>query len=420
MSGHNSYELITEELLKESLQNDKGKKAKLLSWSIKDFTNKGDGYTSFVTSVTIKYMDAKILSEVSYVLKLNPQRPISEMTDLAKDIFSREKVILTDVLGAMSKHLERLNLAPIKTPILFASYLEQEKEALVLENLRTQGFQMHERRIGHDYQHAFLVMEELGRFHASSLLLEEAIAPKTFMEAFEYFEEPWFDVNNKTFKVFEKLITSHAEGAIKFLNVIPLYEKCVKWLNSHMQNLGRYFLEGFKSNKPFEVLAHGDCWTNNMLFKYNSKNTPVDVRFLDLQASRIASPAVDLNFYLYSSLTGKARSKYFQEYLYLYYESFSKVLRLAQREVPFPFKDLEIEVEKRRILGLIIGIIALASIINLEDDDIVSCDETTEDVEQFEEKRKKKFEKMSKKEEFKDRYLSIFDEMIQSNIFDEI
>ncbi|RXG58780.1 hypothetical protein Avbf_13940 [Armadillidium vulgare] len=204
-------------------------------------------------------MNAKIVSEVSYVLKLNPQRPISEMTDLAKDIFSREKVILTDVLEAMSKHLERLNLAPIKTPRLFASYLEEEKEALVLENLRTQGFQMHERRKGHDYQHAFLVMEELGRFHASSLILEEAIAPKTF--------EPWFDVNNKTFKVFEKLITSHAEGAIKFLNVIPRYEKCVKWLNANMKFLGRYFLEGFKSSKPFGVLAHGDCWTNNMLFK---------------------------------------------------------------------------------------------------------------------------------------------------------
>ncbi|KAB7499083.1 hypothetical protein Anas_05089, partial [Armadillidium nasatum] len=422
-TNNNSYELITDEIVRNGLQKDKGKNAELLSWEVKDFTKKGDGYTSNVTSVTVKYRKDETQSIVSYVLKLNPQRPPGPMSDLMDGIFIREKEILTSVLEAMSKHLERINLSPIRTPRLFASSLEDGKEAILLENLRTQGFQMHDGKKGHDYRHSLLVMEELGRFHASSLLLEESIAPKTFEEAFQNFVEPWFNVNSKSMRVMEAIMVSQAIGSIKYLEALPGYEKCVKWLKANQQNLGRIYIEGFQTSKSFKVLSHGDCHTNNMLFKYNnSLNMPVDMRFVDLQCTRWGSPASDIIYYTYSSLTGKFRSEHFQNLLCAYYHSFSKVLIFSGRKVPFTFRDLEDEIEKRKIFGLVIGLMALTFVLCQDEDDVVDLGEMTdENRDEFVEKQRKQFMKLSKNnKDFDDRFLFIFDEMLESHFFDEI
>ncbi|RXG60647.1 hypothetical protein Avbf_04791 [Armadillidium vulgare] len=345
-SSDNSYELITEELVRDGLQNDKGKNAELLSWEVKDFTNKGDGYTSFVTSITVNYKEGEHQSVVSYVVKLNPQATSKSPDRYDESDISKRK---SDVIGAMSKHLEELGLTPIRTPKLFASTMEKGREAFVAENLRTQGFQLHNKRIGLDFNHSLLNLEDSMQVLCS---LKNLLLPNTYAETFEYFEEHWFDANCKYYThVFDKTIISQVLGAIKYLNTIPKYEKCAKWLNENKQNLSQYFLEGFKSNKPLEVLIHGDCWTNNLLFKYNSKNKPVDLRLVDLQVSRLASPGSDINYFVYTSLTGDTRSKYFHDLLDAYYQSFSKVLILSRRKIPFTFKiELEDDVREQKSL----------------------------------------------------------------------
>ncbi|KAB7499283.1 hypothetical protein Anas_04959 [Armadillidium nasatum] len=383
-----NHELITEELVRNGLQKDKGKNAELLSWNIKDFTKKGDGYTSFVTSVTVKYKKDEIQSEASYVVKLNPKRPPGPMADMTKMMFPRETVILTDIIGAMNRHLERLFLEPLRTPKVFSSTMEDGKESFLAENLRTQGFQMHPKKEAQDVHHAVL--------------------------------EPWFGPNSSFFNIFLNMIKSQSEVAINFLSEIPKYEKCVKWLQAHKDTFGAYYFEAFTPRKPFEVLVHGDCHTNNMLFKYNSMNEPIDMRFVDLQCTRMGSPASDIDYFAYSSLGGETRSKYFPKLLYTYYQSFSKVLLFARKKVPFTFKELEDEVEDRKMLGFVIGIMSLQFLLG-EEDDVVDMGEMREDnMEEFAEKSRKTFEKLSKGGgPFKDRFLALFDDMLESHIFDE-
>ncbi|RXG57803.1 hypothetical protein Avbf_12095 [Armadillidium vulgare] len=298
--------------------------------------------------------------------------------------------------------------------------MEDGKESFLAENLRTQGFKMHAKRQAQDVHHAFLVMEELGRFHASSLLLKESIEPKTFVEKYPNFEEPWFGTNSSFFKIFVNMIKSQAEVAINFLSEIPKYEKCVKWLQVHKDTFGAYYFEAFTPRKPFEVLVHGDCHTNNMLFKYNSMNEPIDMRFVDLQCTRLGSPASDIDYFAYSSLAGETRSKYFPKLLYAYYQSFSKVLLFARKKVPFTFKELEDEVENRKMLGFVIGIMSLQFLLG-EEDDVVDMGEMREDnIEEFAEKNRKTFQRLSEGGgPFKDRFLALFDDMLESHIFDE-
>ncbi|KAL7648267.1 UNVERIFIED_CONTAM: hypothetical protein RMT77_000173 [Armadillidium vulgare] len=88
----------------------------------------------------------------------------------------------------MSSCLEKLSEPPLKVPKLFGRNVERGKEAFLMENLRAQGFSMHDRMKGMDFNHAELVLEELGRYHASSLLYEDVISPKTFEETFDCFD----------------------------------------------------------------------------------------------------------------------------------------------------------------------------------------------------------------------------------------
>ncbi|RXG60648.1 hypothetical protein Avbf_04788 [Armadillidium vulgare] len=148
-----SYELVTEKLVREALRNDKGNDAQLLSWDIKNFTNRR-----------------------RWIHERYCQHFIPCQT--WRMIVFREPIIFSKVMGSMSKHLSTLGLPPIKTPKFYAGSFEKGREAFLTENLRKQGFVLHDRRKGQDFNHASLVMGELGRFHASSYFLKTRLPLK--------------------------------------------------------------------------------------------------------------------------------------------------------------------------------------------------------------------------------------------------
>ncbi|RXG57120.1 hypothetical protein Avbf_08039 [Armadillidium vulgare] len=73
---------------------------------------------------------------------------------------------------------------------------------------------------------------------------------------------------------------------------------------------------------------------------YNEDNMPIDFRFVDLQCSKKASPATDLNYFFFTSLDGEFRMTKRDIMTKIYYDSFREVLEKSGRALPFSFQEL--------------------------------------------------------------------------------
>lgn len=91
------------------------------------------------------------------------------------DFFPSEIKMMSDTLVKMNKTLSSFN-----EDLLSAQLYHFKTEApaiLVLEDLKSSGFQLADRQAGFDMEHAVLVMKNLARFHASSIVYMENVSP---------------------------------------------------------------------------------------------------------------------------------------------------------------------------------------------------------------------------------------------------
>jgi thiamine kinase-like enzyme len=133
-----------------------------------------------------------------------------------------------------------------------------------MEDLRAQGFSMAERITGLDMKHCLLVMRQLGRYHAASAVLNER-EPKHSQE----FLESLYTTN--PIETVERLFKMNAEKLANEVAKWPDYkEKFYEKLLKIADNAYTYFADSVKRDEEeFNVLCHGDLWSNNMMFRYS-------------------------------------------------------------------------------------------------------------------------------------------------------
>lgn len=77
----------------------------------------------------------------------------------------------------------------------------------------------------------------------------------------------------------------------------------------------------------FNTLNHGDVWMNNIMIKRSGDAEPFEnVIFIDYQDSCWASPAIDLQYFLNTSLCESLRPDAFNELIYAYHEQLESTL----------------------------------------------------------------------------------------------
>lgn len=112
-------------------------------------------------------------------------------------------------------------------------------------------------------------------------------------------------------------------------------------------------LEDQKVNpREFNVLNHGDCWSNNIMFQYDAFGKIKNTLFIDFQVGKYGSPANDLYYFILSSANKEIKLKEFDYLIRFYYDNLIENLKLLQYHRPLPkLKNLHIALMNNGLAG---------------------------------------------------------------------
>ncbi len=190
----------------------------------------------------------------------------------------------------------------------------------VMENLRAQRYQPATCGQFLDYDHLALMMRKLAEFHGASYhakkmdpgrfhCLASALANNHYTYALGY--------------------SSIAEGllgpAARNLQEDPRYSGRLSDVQTFLADTRRALFDSLYEdrNDPTLVICHGDFGAHNFLFKYRD-GKPADAKIMDLGNCRLASPAVDLAWLLFSNANRQMKTQRWDDLLDVYYAALAK------------------------------------------------------------------------------------------------
>jgi hypothetical protein len=244
-------------LKKENLEN--------YSIDISGSTEKGDGYIGDVTFVDVRGT-ANTNEEKSYEFVIKSGKKSSQLREMipVRNAFENEIYFYNEILPVFREFQAEKGITdPFdNTPKFYDSIIEEEMEVLILGNMKTNGYSLHDRFDPMDQEHIRKIIKVYGKLHAISFALRDQ-KPEVFkelggkltdmMKLSAKYIKPKEDRNN-----YEDIIKIAKEkkedDVVAKLNILNERAK--------RQN------EITDPNDPYAVILHGDCWNNNFMFKY--------------------------------------------------------------------------------------------------------------------------------------------------------
>ncbi|XP_052758048.1 uncharacterized protein LOC113510319 [Galleria mellonella] len=331
-------------------------------------SGKGESYVANTFRVTITDVgnEGNVVNVIVKTL-VNTERQI-----LFHKLHEREVAVYKHIVPVFNKIHDNKNNKlgnKIVLPECLLSCAETKKEVIILEDLIEDGWSPDVRQSLHeelDYTKVHTVMTALANFHALSFIFEK-FYPEEFVEVKSQFQDLLYDDNflSKT-KLVNYMFDSY-DSSLKLVNDVEAKEKLSVIKPKILDILRAYTKPG-----KYNVLCHGDCWINNMLFKHR-RDKSTRVCFIDFQAVRYASPVTDIIYFLYLCTNSRFRSEHFVKLKSEYYDTLKSTLTLYELDVNslYPIEDFEKEINDAMQYGLIIAMVELKVVNTLLEDEVM-------------------------------------------------
>lgn len=200
-----------------------------------------------------------------------------------------------------------------------------EDAAIILENLKHQGFSVGNRFSGFNFETTKLIVREMAKMHATFIAFKLA-KPNEFKEKIGCYLDRALDFVAPD-DMLDHLVKHVQRHASRNPNCIPLLSK----IDENIRKMKGYFVYS-KCREPFGSIVHNDLWTNNMLIKYGN-GKPTDVAFVDFQVLRYGSPARDVLFFLYSSVHLDVLQTELDDLIKFYHSELVNMIKLLRCDV---------------------------------------------------------------------------------------
>uniref|UniRef100_A0A1B6EF94 CHK kinase-like domain-containing protein n=1 Tax=Clastoptera arizonana TaxID=38151 RepID=A0A1B6EF94_9HEMI len=302
------------------------------------------------TKTVIKYLVIKERSSDKFI------RDVVEGGKLVE----KEYLMYKEILPLMKKTMNNFYISPkyydTKLPNIF-----------VLEDLNERGYSMCDRLKGLDFDHSAKFMEALASFHAVSVAIHKQ-NPIMIMSIGEEYLHTLEESHNDDF------VSSWVTKFYKAVETWDGYERYSKMIHDLITTFPDRLHEVFTLRKHLNVLNHGDTWTNNILFKYNPIGEVMDVKLLDYQVCRYASPALDLQYFTWTSIQEDVRIHKIKQLYSIYLKSLNSHLEHLGCEERLTESELQNEIDFTGIFIIYIIIFVLPFILN-DPDNIIRLEE---------------------------------------------
>ncbi|XP_041763725.1 uncharacterized protein LOC121589125 [Anopheles merus] len=316
-------------------------------------TEAGDNYASILyrvrVSVRLHNTDGAPM-DISLIVKALPKLSLTDEMVKLMNLFPKEIAMYTNVLP----RLEQLYHEAGRTSVHFGprclKHSTEPTDVIVLEDLRERQFTMANRRQGLDMEHTRLVLRRMAQFHAASVVLEDHRGPYG-----ELFREGMFTEKGRAMS--EQFQKGQADF---FQKIMRCWSEKAQHCASVMQHWGMDLFDSLirvtrANRKGFNVLNHGDMWCNNILFQYNEDSTVNDILLIDYQLCFWASPAIDLIYFMFTSVNGDFKLSQLNYMVQYYHEHLVDSLKFLGYTGTVPLlKELHSDIISHHLFGYMI------------------------------------------------------------------
>lgn len=258
-----------EKILRKNLRNTS---IKVHDVKVQPCSETAEGFLSTLLRVHVHFfMNLKHESE-SFVLKLSPSQEVAleKVGVNGYNVQNKEMLFFEVIAPQLKKILKRAEDDDRLFPAVVA--VDREHDVIIFEDLKAVDFVLADKMVGLNTSQVHLVLNQLAKFHAATLMLYQK-----YPMAFQTFDTGMF---NRKITAFNDAFLSIFEVVIDEVATWNGFEKYAKKLDllhgSFIERATRCFdvEEG-----EFCVLNHGDVWTNNVMFKKKGSSDAVLVIF---------------------------------------------------------------------------------------------------------------------------------------------
>jgi len=159
-----------------------------------------------------------------------------------------------------------------------------------------------------------------------------AVMVANFNQAIGIYDEEFGPGNDlskgvEKFKTFQGLMSDYMLGKTSLTELSQVFRVLPS------ANDAKFGKGDMETLEPWTIINHGDCWSNNMLFKYDPETKkPVSIILVDLQMPSETCVTNDLQYVMYSSTNASLRKEHFDELLQLYHDKFNHCCKILRTE----------------------------------------------------------------------------------------
>uniref|UniRef100_A0A0A1XJI5 Hemoglobin subunit alpha-A n=2 Tax=Zeugodacus cucurbitae TaxID=28588 RepID=A0A0A1XJI5_ZEUCU len=372
---------LTAELFEKVLSEFIPKYRKITHFEAKPALAAGENYATVMLRIQIdvELSDASKES-ISLMMKLPQENEILKDMMRKHNIFEIEYRMYHEVLPEFNKMYLDVGVNAMFSANCYNIETPSEFGVILLEDLRPLGYKNANRLEGLNLEHTKAVLERLAQWHAASATRVETkgIFPEIFIGGM-------FSESQR-----ETMHNFCASIKPTFLSSIKTIEDSENYLDDLVNVLNNITDLLFTTSKydpnEFNVLNHGDCWSNNIMFKYDAEGKIVDTILIDYQMVNYGSPAKDLLYFLLSSTSYELKIEQFNYLIKFYHENLVKNLTLLKYPKKLPtLKEIHCSIIKYGIWGLstVFGVMAAALLEPNKDANIDSFISDSDDGDRF-------------------------------------